>query len=152
MKNNEFGLFPMFVDLSQRKIVVVGGGKIAQRRISVLIQFADKITVIAPKVHPNIQLLADDRQIQLKEKRYQREDIYDADIVIAATDDAGVNNEIHSVCKCLGIIVNVISDQNKCDFHFPGIVKREQLVVGVNAGGRDHKLVKSVREKIDDIL
>ena len=63
--------------------------------------------------------------------------------MIAGTDDEGLNEDIYSVCKCLGILVNVISDRTKCDFHFPGIVKRDTLVAGVNAGGRDHGRAKT---------
>ncbi len=72
--------------------------------------------------------------------------------MIAGTDDEGLNEDIYSVCKCLGILVNVISDRTKCDFHFPGIVKRDTLVAGVNAGGRDHGRAKRARQAIEKAL
>ena len=150
MKNNqEPAYFPLFVDLSEKKIVVIGAGNIAARRIKTLTQFTRQIKVVAPAIHPSIKELAEEFSLILERKLYEREDIYSADIVIAATDDAKLNEEIHSVCKCLGILVNVISDRNKCDFHFPGVIKREQLVIGVNAGGKNHKLAKEIREKIE---
>lgn len=152
MKSKKEGLFPMFMDLSEREIVVIGAGNIARRRVTVLSEFSDRITVIAPQTDPGIRTLAEKKMIRLVEKEYRREDLYGADIVIAATDDPALNDEIYSVCKCLGIMVNVISDKNKCDFHFPGIVKRDHLVIGVNAGGKDHKLAKTVREKIDELI
>lgn len=152
MKNNKEALFPLFVDLSKKKIVVIGAGRIARRRVAVLTEFAEQIVVIAPVVDPQLRTLAETKVIRLFEKQYQREDLYGADIVIAATDNAALNNEIYSVCKCLGILVNVVSDKNRCDFHFPGIVKREHLVVGVNAGGKDHQLARAVREKIAEII
>ncbi len=117
--------FPMFVDLSDKKVIVVGAGTIAKRRIRVLAEFT---------------------------KRYEREDIYDAAVVIAATNDTKTNNDIYSTCKCLGIQVNVCSDKNKCDFFFPGIVKKDHVVVGVTASGKDHKEAKAATEKIKEIL
>lgn len=152
MSNQEPAYFPLFVDLSEKKIVVIGAGNIAGRRIKTLTQFTRQIKVVAPAIHPSIEALAEEFPLTLERKLYEREDIYSADMVIAATDDAKLNEEIHSVCKCLGILVNVISDKDKCDFHFPGVIKREQLVIGVNAGGKNHKLAKAIREKIEKIL
>ncbi|MCH1983624.1 bifunctional precorrin-2 dehydrogenase/sirohydrochlorin ferrochelatase [Ruminococcus sp. OA3] len=149
MKNSGQAYFPLFVDISGKKTVVVGAGKIASRRIQTLAEFTENITVIAPHFEDSVLDLAEKGRIQIREKRYEREDIYGADIVIAGTDDAGLNEEIHSVCKCLGILVNVISDGTKCDFHFPGIVKRDVLVAGVNAGGRDHSRAKRARQAIE---
>ena len=151
MKNSEKkGLFPMFVDLRKKKTVVIGAGKIATRRIMTLTQFCENITVIAPEATEMAQTLATDGQITLLTKKYDRDDLYGADLVLAATDDPKLNDEIHSVCKCLGIPVNVCSDQRKCDFQFPGIVKDEDIVIGINAAGTDHHKVKKIRECIEE--
>jgi len=91
-------------------------------------------------------------EILYKEKTYSREDLYDADLVIAATDNKEVNEDIYSACKCLGIQVNVASDQNKCDFHFPGILEYEGVVIGFNGSGKDHRKVREVREKTQKVL
>lgn len=152
MKNHKFGLFPMFVDISEKKVVVIGAGNIAARRIDVLTSFASEIVVVADRVSEQVRRMADENVIELYERKYDRDDLYGADIVIAATDDHKLNDEIYSVCKCLGIMVNVCTDQNKCDFHFPGIVKKDPLVIGINAGGTDHGLVKETREKIEAML
>lgn len=152
MNDREFGLFPMFVDISTKKVVVIGAGKIASRRIQTLTEFAPEVTVVADRVSESVERLASQKRILLHRRRYERDDLYGADIVIAATDDHPLNDEIYSVCKCLGIMVNVSTDQNKCDFHFPGIVKKEPLVIGINAGGKDHALARRTREKIETIL
>lgn len=151
MKNNENkGLFPMFVDLREKKTVVIGAGKIATRRITTLTQFCETITVIAPEAETAVQQLAADGEITYIQKTYDRDDLYGADIVLAATDDPKLNDEIHSVCKCLGILVNVCSDQRKCDFQFPGIVKADEVVIGINAAGTDHHKVKRIRECVEE--
>ena len=96
--------------------------------------------------------MAEKGMIQYEAREYEREDLYDACIVIAATDREQVNNEIYSVCKCMGIPVNVISDKQKCDFYFPGIVQRDEIVIGVSASGKDHKKARKMREDIAAFL
>lgn len=149
-KNNP--RFPLFVDLTDKKIVVVGAGTIAARRVRTLCQFSGNITVVATQACQEIRTLAQEGQIRLVERPYCREDIYDAWMVVAATDDEAVNRDIYTAGRCLGAWVNVASDQNLCDFHFPGIVKQDPLVVGVNASGVDHHLARRARQKIQDCL
>ncbi|MBS6196261.1 MAG: bifunctional precorrin-2 dehydrogenase/sirohydrochlorin ferrochelatase [Clostridiales bacterium] len=150
MKNK--GYFPLFMDISEKKIVVVGGGKIAARRVKTLSSFGNNITVVAPDIHPDISELARKGRVEVLQRAYQREDIYDAWMVLAATDDHKLNEEIYSVAKCLGALVNVASSREKCDFHFPGIVKKDSYVVGVNAAGEDHSGAAKLRKKIADLL
>ena len=72
--------------------------------------------------------------------------------MIAATNDNKINQEIYSVCKCLGIPVNVCADKTKCDFYFPGIVTDENFVVGISTSGREHKKAREVTDKIQALL
>lgn len=144
--------FPMFVDLSDKKVIVVGAGTIAKRRIRSLTEFTDHLIVIAPEVNRELLDMEKEGKITILKKKYEREDLYDAQLVIAATNDTKTNNDIYSVCKCMGITVNVCSDKTKCDFYFPGIAKKENVVVGVTASGEEHKKAREVVEKIREIL
>ena len=150
MKNKKY--FPMFVDISDKKITVVGGGNIAARRVKTLTDFCDHITVVSPEIHPELDRLEQEGKITVVRREYKREDIYDAWMVLAATDDHKLNDEIYSVAKCLGALVNVASKKEKCDFHFPGIVKKDSYVVGINASGTDHHGAAVLREKISGVL
>lgn len=144
--------FPMFVDLSDKKVVVAGAGTIAKRRIRTLIDFTDHLVVIAPEVNKELKDLEAEGKLTILRKNYEREDIYDAALVIAATNDKKVNQDIYSACKCLGILVNVCNDKNKCDFYFPGIISDEDLVVGISASGRDHRKSKAMTEQIQRLF
>lgn len=144
--------FPIFVNLSQKKIVIVGAGNIASRRIATLVQFSSNITVIAPKVNLEIEELAKTYNFKIFVRQYRREDILESDLVIAATDNLAVNDDIYYTCKQFGILVNVCSDQNKCDFYFPAIVKKSNVIVGITSGGENHVLVKKVAQQIRDCL
>lgn len=156
MKSSEKAYFPLFVDLSDKKIVVAGAGNIAGRRIKVLTDFCADITVIAPQASDEVLNLADEGEIKLIKKPYEKEDINGAFIVLAATDDPDLNKKIHNDCKEKGITVNISSDKTLCDFYFPGIVKDGSMVVGVSASGTAHKKARLVREAakeaIDKIL
>lgn len=149
---NETGYFPLFMDISDKKIVVIGGGNIAARRVKVLSQFCRDLTVVAPKIHPDLLTLEEKGQIRVIRREYEREDIYDAWMVLAATDQHKLNEEIYSVAKCLGALVNVASNREKCDFHFPGIVKKNHFVVGLNASGMDHKGAARLKKRIEEAV
>ena len=144
--------FPIFVNLEEKEIVVVGAGTIAARRIKTLLPFCRHITAVAPEAAETIRELAESGSITWKKEAYARETIRYADLVLACTDDPALNSEIYSVCKCLGIPVNVCSVRRKCDFYFPGIVNRDNIVVGISAGGIDHRAARRVREKIERLL
>lgn len=150
MKNKQY--FPLFVDISDKKIVVVGAGKIAARRVKILVDFGAAIVVVAPQISPELEQMEQEHKITIIRREYQREDIYDAWMVLATTDNHKLNEEIYSVAKCLGALVNVASNREKCDFHFPGIVKKDSYVVGINASGKDHHGAAVLREKISEVL
>lgn len=142
----------MFVDLSDKKVVVVGGGNIATRRVKTLLQFTRSVTAIAPKCTAELQELGKTGYVNLITRAVKRTDFQMAYMVIAATNDWKLNDEIYRVCKEEGIYVNIADDKNKCDFYFPGIYMKDELVVGVTASGLDHKRAKKVRVAIQEAM
>ena len=150
MKNNAF--FPLFVDISEKKIVVIGGGAIATRRVKTLLPFAPQIVVVAPEVTGELEELENEKKLTIFHREYQREDIYDAWMVLVATNDPKLNDGIYSVAKCLGALVNVASNQEKCDFHFPGVIRKDPYVIGINGSGKDHKGTAELRKQIEAVV
>ncbi len=148
----EYPFFPMFVDLSRRHVLVVGGGRIAARRIHTLSQFCPSIIVVAPAIHPDIAALATDGQMQLSERTYRAEDLDGADLVLACTDDKALNTAIAEACRARGIPVNDASDRHDCDFLFPGIARQGAVVAGITAGGGDHALARRATEAVRECL
>ncbi|MDO5136020.1 MAG: bifunctional precorrin-2 dehydrogenase/sirohydrochlorin ferrochelatase [Eubacteriales bacterium] len=150
MKNKPY--FPLFVDLSDKKVVVVGGGAVATRRVRTLLKFTRNITVIAPQVTPEIMDLGKAGRIRLHLRPVKRTDFGTAYMVLAATNDWKLNDTVYRICKEEGIYVNVASDKEECDFYFPGICMRDGVVAGVTASGLDHKKARRVREAIQKLL
>ena len=132
--------FPLFIDLTEKKVVVYGAGVIASRRVETLLAFTSSLTVFAPEAS---------ERVVWKREAYQEGTIpADAFMVLAATNDAWVNTQIWKECREKHILVNVCSDRDLCDFQFPGIASRGDLVIGINAGGQDHRLAKTWTDKI----
>lgn len=146
----DYPYFPMFVDLSNRRVLVVGAGRIAARRVRVMSQFTPNVTVVAPDVSPEVEALAGGLAIVRRE--FRPSDLDGADIVLAATDDARLNAEIGAACRSRGIPVNVGSDRALCDFYFPGIARYGDVVAGVTASGRDHALAARATRRVEAAL
>ncbi|MDD3338094.1 MAG: bifunctional precorrin-2 dehydrogenase/sirohydrochlorin ferrochelatase [Lachnospiraceae bacterium] len=159
---NDHAFFPIFMDLTGRKITVIGAGTIAARRVKVLCDFGADVTVVAEEISDAIRELP----VQIKEAHIAVPGMEQIDndrfdlstlmersfLVLAATDNEKVNNYICGMAKHKGIPVNIASDHTKCDFYFPGIVQKDDMVVGVVGTGSNHKRVREIKEKIEEIL
>ena len=144
--------FPMFIDLTDKKILVTGGGTIALRRIRTLLKFRADIRVIAPELCEELAQLEEEGKIAAERREYRTSDIDGVYIVLAATDDHEVNRRIWEECRAAGVTVNVADDRSLCDFYFPSIVMTEDTVIGINCGGEDHAKVKETRIKIEEMF
>ena len=144
--------FPLFVDLGEKRAVFIGGGTIALRRIRTLIPFVGELVVYAPEFSPELERFADNGVIELVRRKYEESMLDGADIVFACTNDLQVNDEVWAACKRRGILVNVCSDRNKCDFYFPGVAQNGNMVVGISAGGKDHRRVRQLKARIERLF
>ena len=146
--------FPVFVDLSDKKVVVVGGGAIATRRVCTLLPFVEELIVIAPEVTREIENLSREGRVHLYRRNYEKEDVRNVYLLVAATNVREINEEIGRDGKEAGCFVSVADNKEECTVLFPGIAfDREQgVVVGVTASGRNHKLAKKLTEKIKSTL
>ena len=109
--------FPMYIDLSESRVLIVGSGTDAKRRARFLSGYTNDLAVIAAQADPEWQAMETEGKIRLLVKPYEREDLYGADMVIAA-DTAEVNDDIYAACKCLGIRVHTCGNSAKSDFYF----------------------------------
>lgn len=138
--------FPMYVDISKKNILVVGAGKIALRRINTLLKFESSITVVGKEIHPEIGSLADGTDcIRVIRRPYVAADLEGRDIVLACTNSGKVNREIVKVCREKGILVNAADDKALCDFYFPSVIAKDEVVIGISADGENHRAVKETR-------
>ena len=144
--------YPIAVDLTDQPVLVVGGGTVALRKIEMLIEFGARVTVVAPDVMPEIETLAGSGKIALKRRDYELRDIDDAILIIAATDDRGVNSRVSKDAQMANTLVNIVDDPELCSFIVPATIKRGDLTISISTAGKSPVLARRVREKIEEIF
>ena len=144
--------FPLFFDLSKKKILFVGAGRIAARRLAVLSPFTSGITVIAPEAEEAVCRMSEDGLLAMDRRPFRNGDTAGYDLVFACTDDPELNRRITAESRDNGTPANNSSDKSDCDFYFPGIVRKDEVVVGITASGASHAGAKAIRERIEEVL
>ena len=145
--------FPMFVDLKDKKIVVIGGGNVAYRKVLKLLEFEAKITLVAPKICLEIKDLANNNSnLSLKNKEFELNDIKEAFMVISATNDNFLNKQVAEICGSLNIPVNSVDDIENCSFLFPALIKKDSLVVGFSTNGKAPNISAFIKNIIEGDL
>lgn len=152
--------FPMFVNIKNINILIVGAGAIAKRRISTLLNFSCNLCILGREISEEIKTLVAEkgiskevgRQVILKEKLFEDADIEGFDMVLAATNSKSLNAHIGEMAKEKNILVNIADDKSKCDFYFPSVALGENVVIGLTAQGRNHGLAKKAGAAVRQIL
>lgn len=145
--------FPLFIDLKNKNVLVVGGGRIASRRVNTLLEFGAKVKIVAPKVCDELNILKLQNKIDVINRDYLSQDINQCSLVIAATDKREVNQRIGEEAKKAEIFVSVADCKEESTFYFPAVFESENIVGGlVSKGGRNHSLVKESAIKIRQCL
>ncbi|MBU5472117.1 MAG: bifunctional precorrin-2 dehydrogenase/sirohydrochlorin ferrochelatase [Clostridiales bacterium] len=145
--------FPLFINIKEKDILVFGGGNIATRRIKAMLPYGACIRIIAPEISEELQQLAEQNgNLILDYRKYKLSELQKPDFVLAATNDEKVNQTIFRECRHKGILVNVASNRELCDFYFPGVVQQGDITVGITANGKNHKKAAEVTEQIRKLL
>jgi len=131
---------------------VIGGGKVAARKVESLLAAGAKIKVISPRLTPGLQLLSDSGEITVLPRPYHDGDLAGAFLVIAATDDPAVNESVWCEAEGRGCLINAVDDPLHSNFILPAIVKREELSIAVSTGGSSPALARRLREQIEKLI
>ena len=145
-------LFPMFIDIKEKNCVIIGGGKVAYRKARALLEFRPKIKIVSPKFCNEMETLKNEKDMELVKRNFIKEDILEAYMVIAATNDKNVNTLVYEECMKNKIYVNVADQSDKCTFVFPSLVSRGELIIGITTSGLTPLLSKTIREKIENCV
>ena len=125
--------FPMFIDLKDKPVLIVGGGAVALRKLEKLRPYGPALTVVAPEISPEIEAAPD---VTVRHRAFQREDLCPPPaMVIAATDDRETNHTVAALCREKNIPVNVADDPAACTFLFPALVQQGEFSAGISTGG-----------------
>ena len=141
-------MYPISIDIKNKKCVVVGGGKVAYRKASSLCLYGARVKVISPKISPEIRVLAQDHSIMLNEKDCAESDIQDAYLVFACTNSSEVNQQVSRDALRYNILINCTEDSSFSSFISPSSFSRGDLVVSVSTNGKYPMLAKQMIEEL----
>jgi precorrin-2 dehydrogenase/sirohydrochlorin ferrochelatase len=143
--------YPLFLDISGRKCVVIGGGNVAERKVERLLACGALTEVVGKVLTPLLAAWKVEGKIVHRSADYEESCLVDAFLVIGATDDEAVNGRIARDARALGIPVNIVDDPARCDFILPSIVERGDLSIAVSTGGRSPALAKKLRRDLEAV-
>lgn len=145
-------LFPVFLDLRGRAVLVVGGGAVARRKIAALLPTGARLRVGAPALDPELAALATEGRLEHLPGAFDASWLDGARLVIAATDDEAVNRAVADAAEARGIWVNVVDDAPLCAFQMPARVERGPLQIAISSGGAAPMLARHLRERLETEL
>jgi precorrin-2 dehydrogenase/sirohydrochlorin ferrochelatase len=135
--------------MQRRLCIVVGGGSVASRKVAGLLEAGASVTVISPVLDDAIQSFAAQGLIRWIARPYQEGDLANAFLVIAATDDAQVNQAVFAEAEQNHILVNVVDDPQHSNFILPAQLRRGDLNIAISTGGASPALARRLREKLE---
>jgi len=144
--------FPVFFDLAAQRVLVVGGGEVALRKVALLERSGALIALVAPDVHPELQARAAAGKINLAVREFVPDDLDGARLVIVATSRRAVNRWIASLSEARRIPVNVVDDREASRFIVPAIIDRDPVLVAVSTGGTSPVLARRLRERLEAVI
>lgn len=143
-------MIPVMLDVKEKEVVIIGGGKVALRKIQLFLNYKANITVVSEKFESEILKL--EGKIDIISSTYNKRFIEEAFMVIAATSDKKINHKIYEDAKKLKKFVNVVDDYKNSDFVTMAIVERGPLKIAVSTSGESAGASKKIKKKIEDFI
>ncbi|WP_196157940.1 siroheme synthase CysG [Reinekea sp. G2M2-21] len=141
--------FPLFHQLAQQPVLVIGGGKIALRKITLLEKSGASIRVVAKSILPEIR---NKQSCVCEQRAFAESDLHDVVLVVVATDDRAFNEQVSVLAKKQRLLVNVVDSPDLCNVIFPSIVDRNPLLIAITSSGRAPVLARTVRAKLESTI
>ncbi|NLC06663.1 MAG: bifunctional precorrin-2 dehydrogenase/sirohydrochlorin ferrochelatase [Syntrophomonadaceae bacterium] len=146
-------LYPIYLKLNQVKCLVIGGGSVAERKVTTLLQYGARVLVIAPDITIGLNERVLRGEIEYWSRSYQSGDLDNLEVgrslVFVATNQPEVNHQVFRECQARGILVNVVDDPVHCSFFVPAIVRRGSLCLAISTEGKSPMLARRIREKLE---
>jgi len=143
---------PIFLSVQGQFCVVVGGGEIATRKVTLMLRAGAHLQIVAPELCPNLAELRDEGLIEHLARGYQDGDLDDAYLAIAATDNAEINHEVAAAGRALAIPVNVVDHPEDGSFIMPSIIDRSPVIAAVSTGGASPVLARLIRSRLESLI
>ena len=142
-------LFPAFLKLTNRRVLVVGGGSIAAQKIPGLLEAGASVHVVSPKLHPTLVEWVRNHQIDWSPKPFEPEDLPGAFLVIAATSIGELNASVYAEADRRNILCNAVDDIDHCHFYYGSVVQRGNLQIAISTNGKSPALAQRLRKELE---
>lgn len=140
--------YPVFLDVRNRKCVVVGGGNVGEEKVHKLLECEARVVVISPEVNAGVRQHAEAGRVEWLPRAYQPGDLEGAFLAIAATDDNQVNRRIAAEAEQRNVLLNVVDVPHLCTFIAPAMASRGEVTIAVSTGGASPALARKFREEL----
>ena len=150
--NTTMSKYPIFLELGERRSVVIGGGSVAARKAQALLNADTRLVVVAERIDNMMTVICQGKNAELIKSRYSKEYLTGAVLVIAATNNNQLNKQIYKDCQELEILCNVVDVPELCDFYVPAVVKRGDLQIAIGTEGRCPAYAGHIRKKLEKIF
>ena len=144
--------FPMFLNIDSRPCLVVGGGDVAARKVSLLVRAGGKVVVVSPSLCESLRGRLSAGEISHEPREFKQEDLADKVLVIAATNDQSVNKAISELAQQRNLPVNVVDQPELCTFIVPSMIDRSPVQVAVSTGGASPVLARLLRARLETLI
>ncbi|MDG3088080.1 NAD(P)-dependent oxidoreductase [Vibrio hannami] len=141
--------FPLFMDLNNKPVLVVGGGEVASRKVESLVRAGANVTIVSPVISETLKQLVKDEKCDWQKRKYQSEVVTKFVQVWATTNNSDLNHKVYQDAKQKNILVNVVDDKPYCDFITPSMINRGKIQVAISSGGASPVLVRKIREQLE---
>lgn len=141
--------FPIYLEIKGKKVLVVGGGIVAQRKIESLLETGALIVVVSIKVTNQIRQFEKEGRIKIIGRQYEESFLENVFMVIAATDNAELNHRVSKDAREKGLLINAVDQPQDCNFIFPSVMKRGDLTLAISTSGKSPALARKIREQLE---
>jgi len=143
-------LYPIYLQLAGKRCLVVGGGKVAERKTATLLEYEANVQLVSPEVTDCLNNWAAQNLISWRQGIFLPEDLDGIFLVFIATGDSQVNKDITTLCRGQGILVNAVDDPPNCDFYVPSILRRNSLCLAISTEGKSPLFAAKLRRELED--
>ena len=141
--------YPINLDIRNRNCLVVGGGAVGARKTKTLLDCSAKVFVVSPRISQSLRDLARHNAVTLKNRAYRPDDLEGMFLVIGATDDEALNQQVSRDAEKMGKLCNIADQPQRCNFILPSIVNQGDLTVAISTSGQSPAFAKMLRKDLE---
>ena len=144
--------YPIFVNLEGKNCLIIGGGKVAERKAATLLDYKANIRIVSPQVGDTINKWSQENLLSWRKGEFRESDLKDIFMVFVATDNQKITEYVVQLCRSRGIMVNAVDDPPNCDFFVPSILRQQSLVIAISTEGKSPMFAKRLRKELEELI